>query len=55
MLPQRKGDVLADRHAVEQGRVLEQEAEADPLLDQLLVAQLLQVLAVEQHFALRRA
>ena len=31
VLPQRKGDVLADRHAVEQRRLLKQEAEADPL------------------------
>ena len=32
VLPQGKGHVLGDRHAVEQGRLLEEEAEADPLL-----------------------
>ena len=39
VLPQRKGDVLGDRHAVEQGRLLEEEAEADPLPRQFLLAE----------------
>ena len=47
VLPQRKGDVLGDRHAVEQRRLLKQEAEADPLPGQLPLAQLGQVAAVE--------
>ena len=55
MLPQRKGDVLADRHAVEQRRVLKQKAEPDPLLHQLAcLAGSHRLLAVENHFAARR-
>ena len=38
VLPQRKGDVLGDRHAVEQRRLLEEEAESDPLPGQLPLA-----------------
>ena len=51
VLPQRKGDVLGDRHAVEQGRLLEEEAEADPLPGQLLLAQFGEVPAVEMDRA----
>ena len=38
MLPQGKGHVLGHGHAVEQGRLLEEEAEADSLLGQLPLA-----------------
>src|SRR5262249_24545551 len=50
-LPQREGDVLANCHAVEQGRILEQNAEAYALLHQLLALQAREVMAVEEHFA----
>ena len=51
VLAERKGDVLGDRHAVEQGRLLEDEAEAGPLPCQGPLAQRGQVLAVEVDLA----
>ena len=54
MLPQRKGHVLGDRHAVEQRRLLKQEPEARPLPRQFALAQQGQIAAVEVDFAARR-
>ena len=54
VLARAEGDVLDDRHAVEQRRLLEQEAEAEPRLRQLVLAQLRQVAAVELDRAARR-
>ena len=51
LLTQRKGHVLAHRHAVEQGRVLKHEAESQSLVRQLPVVQAGQVLVVEMHGA----
>ena len=47
VLTQRKADVLGDRHAVEQCRLLEEETEADALAGQFPVAKFGQIAAVE--------
>src|SRR5437868_8478440 len=54
-MPQWKSDVLTDRHAVEQGRVLKQKAEANPLLNELGSLKITKVSSVEDDFAARGA
>ena len=54
VLPQGKGDVLGNRHAVEQGGLLEQETEAGPLPRQFPLAQLGQIVAIKMHLAAGR-
>jgi hypothetical protein len=54
VLAKRKGNVLADRHAVKQGGVLKHETEPDSLLRQLPIVQLCQTMTVEEHFAASR-
>ena len=51
MLPQGKGHVLGHRHAVEQGGLLEEEAEADALVGELPLVQFGQVPPLEEDLA----
>ncbi len=49
LLAQAEGDVVVDREAVEQGGALEEKTEAEALLGQVVVAQVGQAFAVEDH------
>ena len=51
MLSQGKGNVLGDRHAVEQGGILEDISNADSLLGQLPLGEAGEVFAVEVGLA----